>query len=151
MYDVTIKPKSSIVSAADGDTATRTKVGTHQDVSYTVGDPAILIEMSKVNISATTTLSPTTVPVMETEIKLYHDAVTTEITAASHGTFLSQTADTTCMTNFITATKAFHVYCTDQTKFQYPNGSKSFTIIYKLQYVQVSGVPANPATTAIVD
>ena len=55
------------------------------------------------------------------------------------------------MTNFISTTKAFHVYCTDQTKFLYSGGSKSFTIIYKLQYVQVSGVPANPATNAIVD
>jgi hypothetical protein len=55
------------------------------------------------------------------------------------------------MTNFISTTKAFHVYCTDQTKFLYPNGSKSFTITYKLQYTQVSGIPTNPATNAIVD
>lgn len=45
--------------------------------------------MSDVTITATTSLSPTTVPIMATEIKLYHDGVATEITAASGGTFMS--------------------------------------------------------------
>jgi hypothetical protein len=98
--------------------------------------------MSPVTVIATTSTGSTIVPVMATEIKLYNGS--TEITAASGGTFLSQTLDTTCMTNFISSTKAFHVYCTDQSKFKFPSGTKDFTITYKLQYVQVENTPTNP-------
>ena len=98
--------------------------------------------MSPVTVIATTSTTPTIVPVMDTEIKLYYGS--TEITSAASGTFLSQTLDTTCMTNFISSTKAFHVYCTDQSKFKFSNGTQDFNLTYKLQYVQVESTPANP-------
>ena len=90
--------------------------------------------MSEVTVIAAT-LSPTIVPVMATEIKLYNGA--TEITAASGGNFMSDAGNDTCMANFIATTKAFHVYCTDQTKFKYTAtyGKKDFSLTYKLQYV----------------
>ena len=70
---------------------------------------------------------------MATEIKLYNGS--TEITNAAAGTFLSQNSDTTCMMEFISLTKEFQVYCTDQSKFKFPGGTKNFTLTYKLQYV----------------
>jgi hypothetical protein len=68
--------------------------------------------MSPVTVIATTSTTPTIVPVMATEIKLYNGS--TEITNAAGGTFLSETLNTTCMTNFISTTKAFYVFCIDQ-------------------------------------
>jgi len=105
--------------------------------------------MSPVNVIAATLADGNILPVMDTEIRLYNGS--TEITNAAGGTFLSQTLDTTCMTNFISTTKAFHVYCTDQTKFQFPGGTKDFTLTYKLQYVQVESTPANASTNAVVE
>jgi hypothetical protein len=72
--------------------------------------------MSPYIVTATTATAPTIVPVMATEIKLYYG--TLEINNdATDGKFLSKNNDTTCMKDFVDTTKAFHVYCTDQSKF----------------------------------
>ena len=97
--------------------------------------------MSPVTVIAATLTDGNILPIMATEIRLYNGS--TEITDSSGGKFLSENNDTTCMVNFISTTKGFHVYCTDQTKFKFTGGTKDFTLTYKLQYVQVESTPAN--------
>jgi hypothetical protein len=108
--------------------------------------------MAPVTVTASThaDLGATTVPVMATEIKLYKSVsgTETEITAVSGGNYLSSTGDTSCIQNLVSTTKTFEVYCTDQSKFAYTNGSSTFTLIYRLQYVVVAGEPSDPKANA---
>jgi len=82
--------------------------------------------MPPFTVTATDSTAPTKVPVMETQIKLYHNLV--EITSTANSLFLSETLDTSCMINFDATIKSFQVYCSDNSKFWYTGGSKDFTL-----------------------
>lgn len=147
-YDVTIKPKSSIVAQADTQIATTiVKNQPHLNVVYQVGNPIQTVSTTDVTVTAANLSPNVNERIMATTTKLYYspDSGTTwvEVTSAAGATWTSQTGAESCI-SFLGSNRYFTLSCSDGTQYMFAGNSKTWSMKFTTSYVPISGVPSTP-------